>query len=90
MTESRPAGSAPRPFEDLALEKLTRVLGPTHGRRVFTETLSIAALGGIHSADDLYLFGETLARRGGFEAAVGTMLGVAAVLRGAAGRPRSA
>lgn len=73
---------------ELALSKLTRVLGEARGRRVYDETLSDAGLADIETADDLYRFGEALAKRQGFESAVGAMLGVAAVLRGATGCAR--
>jgi hypothetical protein len=67
----------------LALEKLTRVLGAERGRRVFDEVLAASQLTVLESPDDLYAFSVHLGRRGGFEAAVGAMLGVTAVLRGA-------
>ena len=65
----------------------TRVLGADKGRRVYADVLSEAKLAEVYTPDDLYVFSECLSRRGGFEAAVGAMLGVAAVLRGASGRP---
>jgi hypothetical protein len=40
----------------------------------------------IESADELHAFGEQLVKRGGIESAVGALLGVAAVMRGASGR----
>ncbi|MDO9020975.1 MAG: hypothetical protein Q8S73_13495 [Deltaproteobacteria bacterium] len=78
-----PEGPALRAF---ALEKLTRVLGAEKGRRVFADVLSEAKLPDVSTPDDLYVFSECLSRRGGFEAAVGGLLGVAAVLRGATAR----
>ncbi len=78
-----PEGLALRAF---ALEKLTRVLGADKGTRVYFDVLSEAKLAEVHTPDDLYVFSECLSRRGGFEAAVGGMLGVAAVLRGASAR----
>lgn len=71
------------PLSELALDKLTRVLGDEKGRRVYGAVLLEAGLREIRTANDLYLFSERLSRHGGFEAAVGGMLGVAAVLRGA-------
>ncbi len=78
--DTRPA------LEALARSKLSRVLGPELGARVFAEVLAAARLPGIATPDDLYAFSEALSGRGGFEAAVGAMLGVTAVLRGAAAR----
>lgn len=70
---------------ELALTRLTRVLGASAGRRVFDETLTEAGLAKLTTADDLYLFAGILSNRGGFEGAVGGMLAVTAVMRGAAG-----
>ena len=67
----------------LALEKLTRVLGPARGEAVYAEVLVATGTPEIRSADDLHAFAEELSRRGGIEAAVGALLAVAAVLRGA-------
>ncbi len=67
----------------LAVGKLTRVLGPERGPRVFAETLASARIATLETADDLYVFAESLARRGGIEAAVAGLLSVAAVMRGA-------
>jgi hypothetical protein len=73
---------------EFALEKLTRVIGRDRARRVYAEVLVSACLSDLRTADDLYAFGQQLSMRGGFEAAVGGLLGVAAVLRGASGAPR--
>jgi hypothetical protein len=67
----------------LALEKLTRVLGSARGQSVYAEVLVATGRPQIHSADDLHAFAEALSRRGGIEGAVGALLSVAAVLRGA-------
>jgi hypothetical protein len=72
----------------LALAKLSRVLGPERGGRVFAETLAAARMTTLSTADDLYAFAEHLSRRGGIEAAVGGLLSVAAVIRGAAHTPK--
>ncbi|HLL23623.1 MAG TPA: hypothetical protein VK427_15905 [Kofleriaceae bacterium] len=84
-----PATSSSRegPLEDLARAKLVKVLGPDRGHKVYCATLREMGLASIDSADTLHAFGEHLIRRGGIEAAVGAMLGVSAVVRGAAGRP---
>jgi hypothetical protein len=71
------------PLGQLALEKLTRVLGPAHGKRAYDETMAALSLTEIATPDDLYRFGDHLYTQGGFHAAVGGLLTVAAVLRGA-------
>ncbi len=76
------------PFQELAQAKLVRVLGPAQAAQVYAETLAAAGLTAIASADDLYRFATHLSKRGGFAAAVGGLLSVAAVLRGAAGDGR--
>jgi hypothetical protein len=70
-------------LDELALGKLTRVLGESGGQRVFDETLADVGLTKIGSANDLYVFAGALTRRSGFEGAVGGLLSVAAVMRGA-------
>jgi hypothetical protein len=74
------------PLGELARSKLVRILGTEQGERVFAETLVSMQLQTIESADQLYAFSERLVARGGMEAAVGALLGVAAVMRGAGGR----
>lgn len=84
MSDARPTGS----HEDLAalaLSKLTRVLGEGPGRRTYDETMKAAELSDVLTPDDLYRFGDVLSKRGGMEAAVGGLLSVAAIMRGAAG-----
>ena len=73
-------------LEDLARAKLVKVLGEGRGHKVYCATLREMGIASIDSADTLHDFGEHRVRRGGIEAAVGAMLGVAAVVRGAAGR----
>lgn len=70
-------------LSELARGKLARVLGPERGERLYCETLRALAAERIDSPDVLYAFGQHLVKRGGIEAAVGAMLGVAAVVRGA-------
>ncbi len=66
----------------IALEKMAAVLG-----RVRASQLSSRILDELHmelrTPQDLLEFSEALAAMGGFEGAVGAMLGVTAVLRGA-------
>jgi hypothetical protein len=71
-------------FTALAIGKLTRVLGPERGARVYAETLEASNMKTVTDANDLYVFAESLASRGGIEAAVAGLLSVAAVMRGAA------
>lgn len=73
-------------LSELARAKLVKVLGPERGRRVYEDTLRALSLEAIDSPDRLYAFSEHLVTRGGIEAAVGALLGVAAVIRGADGK----
>lgn len=72
---------------DLALEKLTTVLGPERGRAVFDEAMAESRVTKIATAQDLLALADVIQRRGGVEGAVGSILGFQALLRGA-GRPR--
>jgi len=72
---------------DLALEKLTTVLGPERGHAVFKEALAESRVSTIASPQDLLTLADAIQRRGGVEGAVGSILGFQALLRGA-GRPR--
>lgn len=87
MTDAPSDRAADPALRELALEKLTRVLGAARGRRVYDDVLAEAGLTEVRTPDDLYALSECLSRLGGFEAAVGGLLGVAAVLRGASARP---
>jgi hypothetical protein len=68
----------------LALSKLTRVFGPERGARLHREVLREMGIEQLDRPDDLQAFARVLGGRGGMEAAVGGLLGVAATLRGAA------
>lgn len=70
----------------IALEKLVRVLGETRGRRVFAEALAGLRLSELATAQDLYEVGKFVSGKGGMEAAVGGLISVAAVVRGATPR----
>ena len=66
-----------------ALGKMANVLGPERARQLLDRLL--AELGvELTTPQELLLLSERMTQLGGFEAAVGAMLGVAAVLRGAA------
>ena len=77
--------SAPT-YATFAQEKLTRVLGRDRAQRIYQDTLAEAGLADLRTADDLHAFGQQLSRSAGFEAAVGGLLSVAAIIRGARGR----
>jgi hypothetical protein len=79
-------GAASSPFAEIALEKLTRVFGVEKGRAIYVAALAAAGLIDLRSADDLFAFAAELSRRGGMEGAVGGLLSVASVLRGAGAR----
>jgi hypothetical protein len=85
MIESAHAAELRPTFAQFALEKLTRVLGPERGHHIYQETLEAVGLTDLRTADELHAFAQRLSSRGGFEAAVGGLLSVAAVLRGARG-----
>ena len=70
-------------YGHLALEKMTRVLGEPRARQLFDEICTEIGLKGISSADDLLAFARALSDRGAFEGAVGAMLSVQAVMKGA-------
>jgi hypothetical protein len=81
--------STPPPTEDwdgLAFGKLSNVLGADQARRIMSETLARLGLAHLTSADDLYRFAQEVGRLGGFASAVGGLLGVTAVMRGANAR----
>lgn len=65
-----------------ALGKMTNVLGPERAQRLMDRLLEELGIT-LRTPQDLLALSEAMARLGGFEAAVGAMLGVAAVLRGA-------
>lgn len=87
------AGTSGPPGEDLgdfARGKLTRVFGEARGARLYDEVLRALGADTVRSADELQAFARLLTDRGGMEAAVGGLLGVAATVRGArADTPRS-
>ncbi len=66
----------------LAFTKMSAVLGPERARQL-VRTILDEMKSPLTTAQDLFDFSERLARFGGFESAVGAMLGVAAVMRGA-------
>lgn len=69
----------------LALEKMARVLGHSRASQLFDEIRTEIGLSAIESPDDLLAFARALSGRGAFEGAVGAMLSVQAVMKGAKG-----
>jgi hypothetical protein len=75
---------APEPgCRDIALQKLSHVMGADRGRAVFVQILGRLERGDIFSPQDLLDFANALIGDGGLHRAVGRTLKVTAVLRGA-------
>lgn len=77
-------GDAPSASEihEFALAKMTKVLGADRARQLMDRLLEQLDLE-LRAPGDLARLSEAMSELGGFEGAVGAMLGVAAVLRGA-------
>ncbi len=73
---------APCDLHNLALEKMSAVLGADRARQLQQRILDELHLE-LRSPQDLLRFSQALSSVGGFEGAVGAMLGVAAIMRGA-------
>lgn len=69
--------------ETLAREKMSRVLGASRAQKLFAEIMAEIGLAQLSTPENLLVFSRALSRRPAFEGTVGTMLVVAAVLRGA-------
>ncbi len=84
---------APQPSEagselhQFAFEKIAKVLGPDRARQIMARLLAELGIE-LQTPDDLLRLSRAMTALGGFEGAVGGMLGVAAVLRGAADTAR--
>ncbi|MCA1664669.1 MAG: hypothetical protein LC659_10435 [Myxococcales bacterium] len=72
----------------LALDKMSAVLGPVRARQLLESIVADLRIE-LRTPDDLFRFSDALSKMGGFEGAVGAMLGVAAVIRGASPVSRS-
>ena len=69
-------------LHEFALAKMSKVLGPDRARQLMKRLLDELGIE-LRTPDDLVQLSDAMSRLGGFEGAVGAMLGVAAVLRGA-------
>lgn len=70
-------------LRDLAWAKMARVLGADRATQLLSQLTSEMGIE-LSTPDELLALAERMKRLHGFEGAVGGMLGVAAVLRGAA------
>lgn len=70
-------------WDDLARAKLARVLGPSEGEVVFTRTISKLGKHRLRNADEVYQFAQMLKLETPVIAAIGSMLALSAVIRGA-------
>lgn len=80
------SSSSSQDFGQLAYEKLAAVVGPDKARVIQTQILNELGIE-LKTAQDLHHFSQSLTRLGGFEGAVGAMLGVTAIMRGARPTP---
>lgn len=78
----------PSRWDEVALEKLSNVVGSARAEEVFARTLRDLNLDQLRSADDLYSFAQQVRKLEGFVGAVGALLSVHAVIQGA-GPPRN-
>lgn len=80
----------PSSWSEVALAKLSNVLGKAKGEEVFAATLRELGLVQLSSADDLYVFAQQVIKLGGFAGAVGALLSVHSVIHGATDRSANA
>lgn len=71
-------------WNELAHSKMVRILGNVEADQLMVRTLSRMGVDALTSADDLHRFAKELTESGGIAGAVGAMLSLTAVLRGAA------
>lgn len=74
----------PGPHE-LATEKLTKVLGRARASEVMGRVLTKLQIAQLRTPEELHRFSIALLDEGGFEGAVGGLLGLQAILLGAKG-----
>ncbi len=70
-------------WDDLALGKLQRILGVPEGNAIFAQALTKCGLPHLGSATDVYRFAECLKLESPVVAAIGAMLSLSAVMKGA-------
>ena len=70
-------------WDEVALTKLSRVLGPALGAQLMTKVLKQMGCTSLGSAAALHTFGELLTHEPGFAAPVGGLLIVHATIHGA-------
>ena len=70
-------------WDDLARTKLARVLGPSEGEVVFARTIGKLGKHRLRNADEVYQFAQLLKQETPVIAAIGSMLALSAVIRGA-------
>lgn len=70
-------------WDDLVRTKLARVIGPSEGEVVFARTMSKLGKHRLRTADEVYRFAQMLKQETPVIAAVGSMLALSAVIRGA-------
>ncbi len=80
-----PHQAADVPLARFALSKMSNVLGADRARQLYKDIIDDPGRT-VETPEELFVLGEELRRLGGFEAAVGAMLQVNAVMRGARGR----
>jgi len=69
-------------WNEVALSKLTKVMGASAGQRLAQSVLQEVGIESLSSAADLKRFADTLARHGGFATAVGALLALHATMYG--------
>ena len=70
-------------WDELTRTKLVRVLGASEGEDVFARTLEKLGKRRLRSATDVYQFAQVLKTETPVVAAIGSMLALTAVIRGA-------
>jgi hypothetical protein len=81
MTQGGPTGGSE--WQEVAHDKLLRVLGRSAGEQLLREILAEMGLEVLETVDELAAFGDRLTTRGGFPGALGVVLKTHATLRGA-------
>lgn len=73
----------PIDWDELVLTKLKKLLGDEQGKSLHRITLTELDLSRLSSAEDLFTFADALRRHGGFIEAMGAVLRIQAILKGA-------